>query len=223
MRAILIPVKNLAHAKQRMADVFPQEQRTLLARAMLQDVFAAVADVDPAVPVFVVSSDAGALAAARARGWECLEERTQISESASVDAASRTCAARGVTALLRLPVDIPLVRAADIEAVLAACPAAPGAVLVPSRSGDGTNALLRAAPDAFPSRFGPDSLAKHREEARRCRVELRILRNPRIELDVDDEADLRVLAGQDHLGPHVRAALDSLPLPLAAQARAAGK
>ena len=218
MRAILIPVKDLARAKQRLAGVLPQEQRTALARAMMADVFAAVAGVDPAVRVFVVSGDAGALAAAEARGWECLPETTQISESASVDEASRICAARGVTALLRLPIDIPLVRAADIEEVLAACPSAPAAVLVPSRTGDGTNALLRTPPDAFRSRFGSDSLPKHQQEAGRMGVSVRILHNPRIALDVDDEADLRALGEQREMGVHVRSALHGLALPLVARA-----
>jgi 2-phospho-L-lactate guanylyltransferase len=187
-----------------------QPARTRLARAMLEDVFAAVAGVRPRVPVFVVSSDLDALAAARARGWECLPESAQYSESQSVDAASRICAARGVTALLRLPIDIPLVRPADITAVLTACPAGPGAVLVPSRSANGTNALLRTPPCLFPSHFGPGSLNQHLEEAGRLRAYARLVRNPRIELDVDDERDLRLLAACEDLGEHTAAALSEV-------------
>ena len=210
MRAILIPVKDLSRAKQRLAEVLQQEARTRLARAMLADVFAAVARARSVDAVVVVSSDAGALAAARARRWECLPETEQRSESASVDAASRQCAARGVTALLRLPGDLPLLHAADIEHVLAACPSEPGAVLVPSRDGQGTNALLRTPPDLFPSHFGPASLAKHLAEARRHRGGARLLRMPRIELDVDDEADLQVLTAADGVGEHTAAVLDEL-------------
>jgi 2-phospho-L-lactate/phosphoenolpyruvate guanylyltransferase len=208
---ILIPVKDLSHAKQRLAFAMPQAERTRLARAMLEDVFAAVARVRAPVTVFVVSSDAHALAAARARGWECLPETSQHSESRSVDSASSICAARGITALLRLPIDIPLVRAADIEAVLAACPPAPGAVLVPSRSASGTNALLRTPPDLFPSHFGPGSLSKHLEEAGRRRAYARVLRNRRIEMDVDDERDLRFLTARHDLGEHTAAVLRELP------------
>jgi 2-phospho-L-lactate/phosphoenolpyruvate guanylyltransferase len=210
VHGILIPVKDLSHAKQRLAAAMPQAERTRLARAMLEDVFAAVARVRVPVTVFVVSSDAYALAAACARGWECLAESSQHSESRSVDAASRICAAQGITALLRLPIDIPLVRPADIEAVLAACPPAPGAVLVPSGSGSGTNALLRTPPDLFPSHFGPGSLSKHLEEAGRRRAYARLLRNPRIELDVDDERDLRALAARRDVGEHTAALLREL-------------
>ena len=216
MQAILIPVKDLAQAKQRLAAMLPQETRTRLARAMLEDVFSAVGRMRTRVPVFVVSSDRDALAAARARGWECLPESVQHSESRSVDAASRMCAARGVTALLRLPIDIPLVRPADIEAVLAACPAAPSAVLVPSRSASGTNALVRTPPELFPSHFGPGSLHKHLEEAGRLRAYARLLRVPRIELDVDDEHDLQSLASRSDIGEHTAAALRALSLRRAA-------
>src|SRR5208282_5943785 len=128
----------------------------------------------------------------------------------SVDAASRICSARGVTALLRLPIDIPLVRSEDIEAVLAACPALPGAVLVPSRTADGTNALLRTPPDLFPSHFGPESLRKHLDEARACGARIELLRNPQIELDVDDEDDLRALAAHKDLGGHTAAVVREL-------------
>lgn len=216
MHAILIPVKNLAQAKQRLASAMAQPERTRLARAMLEDVFAAVARVRARVVVYVVSSDAQALEAARARGWQCLPEPSQHSESHSVDAASRICAARGVTALLRLPIDIPLVRPADIDFILAACPAAPGAVLVPSRSANGTNALLRTPPDLFPSHFGPGSLSRHLDEAGRRRAYARLLRNPRIELDVDDERDLGVLSAHDDLGEHTAAALRELSFTRAA-------
>ena len=212
MQAILIPVKDLSQAKQRLAATMPQEARTRLARAMLEDVFSAVAQVRTRVRVFVVSSDPDALAAARGRGWECLPESAQHSESRSVDAASRICAARGITALLRLPIDIPLVRPADIEALLAACPAAPSAVLVPSRSASGTNALLRTPPELFPSHFGPGSLHKHLEEAGRLRAYVRVLRNPRIELDVDDVPDLRAIASRADVGEHTAAVLRELHL-----------
>jgi 2-phospho-L-lactate guanylyltransferase len=213
MRAILIPVKDLSRAKQRLALAFPQAERTRLAQSMLRDVFAAVAQVGSADAVFVVSSDAGALHEAALRGWHILPETEQSSESASVDAASRVCAARGFTALLRLPIDIPLVRPDDVESLLAACPPAPGAVLVPSRDGQGTNALLRTPPDLFPSHFGPGSLEKHLAEARCRTAHIVILRNPRVEMDVDDHNDLQALLASGDLGVHTAAALAQLLPP----------
>jgi 2-phospho-L-lactate guanylyltransferase len=111
-----------------------------------------------------------------------------------VDAASRYCADRGVHALLRLPVDIPLVEPADVEAVFENLGDAPTAILVPSSDGTGTNALLRSPPALFPSRFGPNSFVRHLAEAEACGVRAYVLRNPRLELDIDEWEDLQALA-----------------------------
>jgi 2-phospho-L-lactate guanylyltransferase len=91
---------------------------------------------------------------------------------------------------LRLPTDIPLLEPEDVDHLLNLELGARSAVIIPSRDGKGTNALLRTPPDAFPSRFGENSLALHQEEARRCRVELKILENPRIAFDLDEFSDL---------------------------------
>ena len=101
-----------------------------------------------------------AMDAAEQNGWELLREDRQISESFSVDFASIQCAKRGVTALLRLPLDVPLVQSNDIDELLALECAAPGLVIVPSRDGMGTNAILRTPPTLFPSHFGVGSFAQ---------------------------------------------------------------
>ena len=196
MRAVLIPVKDLTCAKQRLAPILAQKERTALAAAMMEDVFAAVAAARGIDAVFVVSNHGPALERARSLGWKVIPELQQVSESDSVDRASQTCAAQGVDALLRLPIDIPVLLASDVEEILAAARPAPACVLVASRDGTGTNALLRTPPGLFRSHFGPDSLRKHLAEAAAKSAQAFVLRNARIELDVDDEADLRTLAAR---------------------------
>jgi len=65
-------------------------------------------------------------------------------------------------------------------------------ILVPSRDGTGTNAILRRPPDIFPSQFGPGSFARHLAAARAAGISWRILENPRIALDLDDPDDLAI-------------------------------
>jgi 2-phospho-L-lactate guanylyltransferase len=189
--AIVIPVKELARAKQRLAPQLAPELRAELAATMMQDVFAAVTRARGAVSVFVVTSDARAIHSAEERGWSLLREDTQVSESASVDAGLQEIAACGFKSVLRLPIDIPLVEPRDIEQLLSVRPAAPQCVIVPSRDGTGTNALLRTPPGLFPSHFGPQSFAKHCAEAEARGARISVIRNPRIELDLDDARDLR--------------------------------
>jgi 2-phospho-L-lactate guanylyltransferase len=194
MKAILIPVKEFREAKKRLAPHFSPDDRAALAQAMCEDFFEAVAAVRGADRIFVVSKEPQVLSRAREVGWETIAESHQTSESDSVDAASRYCAERGVKALLRLPVDLPLAQPADIEAVLGTLGEAPTVILVPSSDGTGTNAILRSPPGLFPSHFGPNSFVRHLAEAEACGVRAQVFRNPRLELDIDEWEDLQKLA-----------------------------
>lgn len=200
MRALLVPVKDLRNAKKRLVGVLTPEERFGLAQAMLADTIRTVQSVGRAEKIFVVTNYQPALDAAQENGWEILREDRQISESHAVDFASRVCEERGVTGLLRVPLDVPLAQPSDIDELLAMECGFPAVVIVPSRDGTGTNAILRTPPALFPSHFGEGSLAKHVSEAERAGARVFIRRNPRLEMDVDDESDLRVLLEHDLTG-----------------------
>lgn len=201
MRYILIPVKDLTRAKQRLASLMTQEERTHLAWAMLENTFAAAAAARNADRIAVVTLYPPAVELAEKYGMELIIEAAQISESDSVDFGSREARRRGATAVLRLPIDLPLVTTSDIETILDGDGGEPFVVIAPSRDGMGTNAILRRPPDLFPSHFGPNSLAKHLGEARQVGAECRIIHLPRIALDIDDPEDLAVLMEQGHATP----------------------
>jgi 2-phospho-L-lactate/phosphoenolpyruvate guanylyltransferase len=198
MHALLLPVKDLSRAKQRLANQLSQEERTALAQAMFEDFCAAVVTARRPESIVLVSSWQPAIEVARTHGWDVVLETEQESESASVDFASRICGECGIKALARVPADLPLIRGEDIDAIFEAgeggAEGVPGMVIVPSRDGTGTNALLRTPPTLFPSQFGENSFPKHVGAAERIGARVRILRNERLELDVDDWSDLRALA-----------------------------
>lgn len=198
--ALLLPIKDLRNAKQRLAGLLSAGERRELAEAMLADTARAIQGARLIGKVFVVTNYAPALELAARNGWEAIREEAQVSESASVDFASRVCEERGVTRLLRLPLDIPLVQSADIDTILESEVAPPGVLLVPSRDGTGTNAILRTPPTLFPSHFGPNSLAEHRREAEIAGAKIVFHRNERMEMDVDDEGDVRALLLHDLSG-----------------------
>src|SRR3979490_2587930 len=200
MRALLLPVKDLNNAKKRLIGVLTPEERLGLAGAMLADTIRAVRGVELADKIFIVTNYEPAMRVAQENGWEILREEQQISESDSVDAASMICEDRGVTALLRVPLDVPLVQSSDIDELLALQCEEPALVIVPSRDGLGTNAILRMPPALFPSHFGNGSYTKHVDEAKRVGARVILRRNTRLEMDVDDEADLRELLKYDLSG-----------------------
>ncbi|MEK6299141.1 MAG: 2-phospho-L-lactate guanylyltransferase [Acidobacteriota bacterium] len=193
MKALLIPVKDTANAKTRLAELLSQGERARLAWAMFEDVSRAVCATTRADRVVLVSSFRPAIDRARSLGWEVLVEEAQQSESASIDWASSLLAQRGFDTVMRLPADIPRVEARDIDDLLSIELQTPGAVLVPSREGTGTNAIIRTPPQLFPSRFGPNSLVLHKEEAARVGVVCEVVNNERIALDIDEPGDLRLL------------------------------
>jgi 2-phospho-L-lactate/phosphoenolpyruvate guanylyltransferase len=190
MRYILIPVKDLTRAKQRLALLMTQEERTRLAWAMLENTFAAAAGARNVDRVAVVTLYAPAVELARKYGMELIAETEQISESASVDFGSTEAKKRGATAVLRLPIDLPLVTAGDVETIIEHDGEEPSIVIVPSRDGTGTNAILRRPPDLFPSHFGPGSLAKHLAEAEAAKADCRVIELHRVALDIDDPDDV---------------------------------
>jgi 2-phospho-L-lactate/phosphoenolpyruvate guanylyltransferase len=195
MRAILIPVKEFAEAKKRLAAHFSATERAELARALCRDFFAMMAGVRLVARIVVISKEPEALGLARKTGWETIVESEQSSESASVDFASRQCATQGINALLRVPIDLPLAEPEDIEGLFDHLDAAPAVVIVPSGDGTGTNALLRTPPELFPSCFGPNSFSLHLAEAESRGIRACVVRNPRLAQDIDEIEDLQRLAG----------------------------
>jgi 2-phospho-L-lactate guanylyltransferase len=190
MKVVLLPLKDPAQAKQRLACRLSSDERQQLAWAMLEDVAQALCQARGLDQVVVVSSCPPILSYAKQNHWHVIPESSQISESHSVDHSCQLLRQSGVTTVLRIPGDIPLLQGQDLDQLLSFELKPPSAILVPSRDGTGTNALLRNPPDAFPSHFGENSLALHQQEAERHGVEVKILHNPRISFDLDELDDI---------------------------------
>ena len=189
---ILIPVKNLANAKQRLGDVLDRSTRTELAHAMLADVLQAVVEYGRE-DVSLVSSDPFALEQASHHGFEIIPDAANSSETDAIEMATRVCVARGVACTLVIPGDIPLIEADDLATIFEHAPVN-GSLLVPASDKRGTNAVLRTPSDLFPLRFGNDSFQPHLQAAIATDTSCVVLSLPRVGLDVDNAQDLRNLA-----------------------------
>ena len=188
---ILIPVKNLANAKQRLSAVLDQSTRTKLAHAMLADVADAVSECG--VEVALVTSDSFALDLAAQHGFEIIRDDLNRSETDAIDIATRVCEQRETDGTLVIPADIPLIEAADIRMIYDRAPER-GSVLVPAADKRGTNAVLRRPAGLFALRFGNDSFVPHHAAAKATNNPCVVLSLPRIALDIDNPEDLQELA-----------------------------
>jgi 2-phospho-L-lactate guanylyltransferase len=188
---ILIPIKNLAQAKQRLAEVLDQSDRTALAQAMLLDVLAAVSKYDH--DVSLVTSDAFATEQARSLQFDVIPDNANVSETDAIEMATRHCVSQGGTETLVIPGDIPLIQTHELQAIFLAAPEK-GSVLVTAADGRGTNAVLRRPSDLFPLRFGNHSFQPHLAAAKATQKPCFVLSLPGIALDIDGPAELRQLA-----------------------------
>jgi 2-phospho-L-lactate guanylyltransferase len=189
---ILVPVKNLSSAKQRLAAVLDQPSRTALAQAMLHDVLTTLHNWKVRPAVAVVTSDPYAVKLATEYEFEVIPDPDNPGETGAIEMAARICVERGADSTLVIPADIPLIESWELEEILKHAPAE-GSVLVPAADGRGTNAAFRRPANLFPLRFGNDSFKPHHAAAQATGKPCVILNLPGIAVDVDNPEDLQQL------------------------------
>jgi 2-phospho-L-lactate guanylyltransferase len=191
---ILVPIKILANAKQRLSPILSTEERFALAQAMCEDVLLTLAQWDGRPAVALVTSDSFARDLAARFNFEVIADDNS-GETSAIEMATAVCKARGAASTLVVPADIPLIERAELQKILDSAPYAKGGtVLAPDAAGRGTNAAWRSPCDLFPLRFGNDSFRPHLAAAKATGLPCVVLELPGIALDVDRPEDLRELA-----------------------------
>jgi 2-phospho-L-lactate/phosphoenolpyruvate guanylyltransferase len=176
---VVVPVKAFRDAKHRLAGVLTPEERASLSR----DLATRVVRSARALPVLVVCGDPEVASWAREAGVDVLWH-PEPGLNAAVTAAVQSLAARGTTEVIVAHADLPLAQDLTVAAGFA------GVTLVPDRHDDGTNVLAVPAHSGFRFAYGVGSFARHRAEAERLGLPVRVLRDPARAWDVDVPADL---------------------------------
>jgi 2-phospho-L-lactate guanylyltransferase len=198
-------VKDFARAKRRLRSRFDDASVERILRALLGDVLAALREAKRVERVLVLTDDAAVAEAARAGGASARVRAPDPGLNEAIDAAAAECAAQGFDALLVSLGDLPLLRGADVDAVVEAGERAP-VVIVPAADG-GTALLFRRPPLAIPARFGPESAAAHEAAARERGLTPALLgsipESARSDLDTPDDAERIARSGRDSRTVHV--------------------
>jgi len=197
---VLLPVKSPARGKSRL-DIDPVRRRALAA-AFALDTARACLQAESVATVLAVTDDARFAEELRSAGCHTIPDGVagDLNETLRLAAAEADRRWPGLTPVA-VCADLPALRAADLDAVLASPSASLGAAFVADRDGTGTT-LYTAPYDGFTPRFGVRSRQAHLETgARELHGELTSLRR-----DVDD-ADALAEATALGLGAHTRLAL----------------
>jgi 2-phospho-L-lactate/phosphoenolpyruvate guanylyltransferase len=195
MRYALVPVKDLMQAKARLSPLLSPAERHALAAAMLDDVLTALRQAATVERIALVTTDPHALALAARWGFEVVDEGSGRGETGAVELAVKVCRERGASSLAVIPGDIPLLTAVDVDCVMQHG-SRYDVVIVPSWDSRGTNAVLLRPPDALQLRFGSWSFFPHVKQAKRKGLPYKVVRLPRVALDIDTPEDLARLVPQ---------------------------
>lgn len=178
--AVVVPIKAFHAAKARLATALGAQERAALARRMAATVLAAGAPLDR----FVVCDDDEVAEFAVANHAKVLwmpDRGLNGAVEAGVAEVGDAGYDHVVVAHSDLPLATRLPRLATAGTV----------TLVPDRHGDGTNVIALPTDLAFPFQYGPASFRHHSARAADLGVDLRVVRDPRLALDVDRPDDLR--------------------------------
>jgi 2-phospho-L-lactate guanylyltransferase len=192
---VVVPVKNLLLAKSRLSTLLGPKERIGLVEAMLRDVLSALSRARLVETTSVITPDRTLGRLFESPNIHILNDPPGASLNEAIDAVThRSSKTKPGTALLVIPVDVPLVKSSTIDSMISESQNHNGPCVVAVESRDqGTNALLRRPPDSIKTRFGPGSFGVHMAEAARNGVEFVRFRSADLELDIDTSYDLLAL------------------------------
>jgi 2-phospho-L-lactate guanylyltransferase len=214
----VVLVKPFRLAKQRLAVVLDPEERSDLARVMLEDVLTAVdAGRSHLAGVIVVTADRDAASMARKHEAIVLMETAATGMNAAVARVLRYLTGRSDAGIVVVPADVPQVSASDIEAAADLIHRTPAIALVRSNDG-GTNLLACRPADVIAPRFGPDSFNEHCADALRCGITPTVCFAPHLSFDIDRLEDLAAFVSRQS-STRTHAYLSTLNIPARLAAR----
>lgn len=187
----LVPIKDFARAKSRLAAVLSAEQCAALASCMAADVVAALRACtgighvvclgeEPQIQTFAVEHDC-----------DFIVEQTGAGLSANLDRAAQLLQGKGAQTLLIIPSDLPTITSGDVDTLLANHRG--GLTICPAGRDGGTNALIISPPTGIGFQFGEQSCRRHHRAAEAAGLEHCIVHATAFSCDIDRPSDLEQL------------------------------
>lgn len=191
--AIVIPVRSLDEGKTRLGGILNQSERRELNESMLRGVLDAALGLEQANRVIVVSPDEDTLKMVRQFDPTIDSLRQTEAEpglNPALEQATRYAIEQGVSSILVLPSDLPLIGSRDIQHLLRRDTAI---AIAPDRHLKGTNGLMQrldATGGRFRYQFGIGSYQKHLDEAHHLGIDPVTAVSIGTSFDLDTPGDL---------------------------------
>ena len=186
---IIVLIKDLDSAKQRLGPVLDSKARRDLAQRNAERAIRAAAAGDARL---VVTGSKEVVAMAERLGARALLEERQEGQNVAAKRGIEHALKNHARAVVLLSSDLPLVTPKAVRDLLEAAGRLepPAAVAVPAIGRGGTNALYLNPPDAISLHFGADSLEAFRSEAEKKGVKFVAFKSEAMALDLDEPTDL---------------------------------
>ncbi len=186
----VVALKASGEAKGRLAEILSAEQRASLARRMFENVIDALRHAETIDDIAVVTPETLTIDPPLTL---LMDPGGDLNDAFTY--AALALAQRGVTELLVLPADLPLLGSAEIDEMVRRGRRS-GLAIAPDKLGQGTNAVFVALPTPFRFHFGLESYERHLAEAEEHGLIAQRVALPGLAFDVDEPQDLGLLLEQ---------------------------
>lgn len=181
----ILPVKNLNQSKSRLSPAMNRQQRESLTSHLLRRTIGILKVARGIDDILLVSRDEKVSALALSENVRFLSERgTGLNQA--LEQATRWSVEYQYSAILILPLDLPLLTEEDIDSMLRMSHGMGEIVIIaPDQELQGTNALLVKPPGTLTYQFGLGSFQCHCQQFRDRNIESRIYRSAGTGFDLD--------------------------------------
>lgn len=187
--AAIIPVKNIARGKSRLATVINQKQREELIKKLLVNTITELKKISFISQVTIITADRIAAMISKDMKTRFLWETGWLGLNWAVMRGIRKSFRSGISTVLVLPLDLPLVHAKDIVKFIRTHNRQTAITIAPDKKLAGTNAILLNSNKMIKMKFGSDSFRKHLREAEKDDLGIQVCAMECFRFDLDNPED----------------------------------
>lgn len=190
---VLVPIKDFALGKSRLAGVLSSFERHSLNLSLARHVLGACSAFFGSSRTVAISASPAVASLARDLGVQLVLECGDCDLNSALRQGAAYALQADASSVAVVPTDLPLLTTDALEGAFAAGRAGSTCVITPDRFESGTNFLHAGREAAELFCFGKNSFRRHKDRATQLGYEMRVHRCAALELDIDRPDDLHYL------------------------------